>query len=397
MVLVLAPRPHGNGLTSRRVTSWPRFCAWRSMRRESHRRDGRLRAREPRVSYSPYLLSHEVSSSLPSSRLGGSASVCCWLSACGLLWLRGSFRCRSAPRRSSRRRLPFTSRRASATSSFSTRAQLSRQSGDLAAGEIGETPTLSLEHVPVKLVQLGLDPCFYALCSFADYGAGVPLRRMPLAIQLPTLMLLPICVVAVGAALARLVRGRNTSPHLAALGLLAEMTIAACGLAVGCLASTMTGSSHLRYGFAREFLAAALLSAVVFATLASAAIWALLKHNRRHGRPWTTEFATALAVIATAAAFTLALAVARAEGLPRLDSRHLGVVEYNAACQGRTCDIAITATTVAGERISVPRASTLTFACGEGRQMRSPQGIRPKAFESRMRGKRLASSLPGRP
>ena len=54
--------------------------------------------------------------------------------------------------------------------------------------------------VPLKVVQLFLDPCFYSLCSLHEY-AGIRAAwsgSLPLAVQLPALLLIPLCVVAVG-------------------------------------------------------------------------------------------------------------------------------------------------------------------------------------------------------
>ena len=64
-------------------------------------------------------------------------------------------------------------------------------------------------------MQLFVDPCYRALCSLSDYAGGARplppellpdgvesagnerLWRLPLAIQLPSLVLLPLCLVAV--------------------------------------------------------------------------------------------------------------------------------------------------------------------------------------------------------
>ena len=86
---------------------------------------------------------------------------------------------------------------------------LDRQSGDVLGAEIAETPTLSLATVPAKLVQLFVDPCFYSVCPISDYktgggdGSNLDLWSLPLAVQLPALVFLPLCVVGVGALLVR--------------------------------------------------------------------------------------------------------------------------------------------------------------------------------------------------
>jgi hypothetical protein len=63
------------------------------------------------------------------------------------------------------------------------------------------------------------------------------------------------------------------------------------------------------------------------------------------------------------------LAYARANGIPRIESRQLGAVTYTATCRGAGCDISIAATTTSGQPISIPESSTLTFGCG-GREPR---------------------------
>jgi hypothetical protein len=57
-------------------------------------------------------------------------------------------------------------------------------------------------------------------------------------------------------------------------------------------------------------------------------------------------------------------AVARSQGLPRIESRKLGPVEYTATCRGNVCDVDIAAETVSGKPVSIPERSTLTFGCG---------------------------------
>ena len=58
------------------------------------------------------------------------------------------------------------------------------------------------------------------------------------------------------------------------------------------------------------------------------------------------------------------LAYARADGIPRITSHHVGSVVYRASCIGQDCDVSVTAMTSAGRPISIPEASTLTFGCG---------------------------------
>ena len=90
------------------------------------------------------------------------------------------------------------------TARASGRARSARaEPADDQASEIAETPTFSPWFVPVKLVQLFVDPCYYSLCRLSDYAEGATalpaelgkagnyrLWSQPLAIQLPSLVLL---------------------------------------------------------------------------------------------------------------------------------------------------------------------------------------------------------------
>ena len=255
-------------------------------------------------------------------------------------------------------------------------ASLGHQSGNVSAGEIAETPTLSLSLIPTKLVQLFVDPCYDSLCSVSDYGAGAMLPpqqtgdagnlrlwSLPLAVQLPALVLLPLCLVAAGALAVIAARRRETNPGRArSIRLLLETTIASAGLVLGYAASTMTGPAHLRYGFARDFLLPALLTGIVAVALISVALWTLLSSRTR--RRLSPEFTFGIVAFLGSAFLVVALAYARAEGIPRIESRHIGSVVYDATCGGTDCQVSIAATTSGGRPISIPEVSTLTFGCG---------------------------------
>lgn len=270
---------------------------------------------------------------------------------------------------------------------------LDRQSGNVFTTEIAETPTFSVAFVPVKLVQLFVEPCYYSLCTLADYAGGasplpLPLAdaagndrlwRMPLAVQLPALVLLPLCVVAIVAVLAWFARNRAVaSGKVRELRLLMEMTLAAAGIVLGYAASTMTGSSHLRYGFARDFLLPALLTGIVGVSLATAGLWLVLSRLGRGAR-LSPEFGFVILTVVGAAGLVASVTFARAHGLPRIESRQLGHVAYTARCGGDACDIAIEATTRSGRSISIPEASTLTFGCGSPRARFTVYVERPTA------------------
>jgi len=247
---------------------------------------------------------------------------------------------------------------------------LDRQSGSVLDSEVAETPTLSLALIPVKLVQLVVDPCYLSLCQVSDYdvdgGRNLDLWSLPLALQLPALLLLPLCVVGLAVVVVRAARRRALSSRVGVIRPLVEMTIAATGLVLGYAGSTLTGPSHLRYGFARDFILPALLAAIVAVALGSLALWSYLERRRREGRA-SPEIRFVVASIVLSVAVVAVTTVARSSGLPRIEARHLGSVVYTARCAGQDCEVRLEAKTPTGGTISIPDASTLTFGCGSDR------------------------------
>ena len=262
---------------------------------------------------------------------------------------------------------------------------LDSQAGNLGGAEVGQTPTFSFALVPTKLVQLFVEPCYRSLCSISDYAGGAKplpadllpdgvqsagnekLWRLPLAIQLPSLLLLPLCVVAVAWIVVWAVRHRPAArERVRPIRLLAEMTIASAGLVVGYSASTLTGSPHLRYGFARDFLLPALLMGIAGVALGSAGLWRALS-SRKRKRMLSPEFAFVMLALVGSACAVVVLAFARANGIPRIESKQLGAVTYTATCSDDVCRVAMTAETTSGDAIAIPKPSTLTFGCGSDR------------------------------
>lgn len=254
---------------------------------------------------------------------------------------------------------------------------LDRQSGSVEQAEVAETPTFSPGFVPIKLVQLFVEPCYFASCGLADYvdvdgetarrsqePSGQRLWRPPLAVQLPALVFLPFCLAVVAGVAVWCVRHRKRAEmHIRSLRLLAEMTIAATGIVLGYAANTMTGSPHLRYGFARDFLLPATLTAIVAVCLGSAGIWLALTRLRRASRP-SSELVFVSVAIVGMSVLVAGVATSRDLGLPRLDRYRLESVAYTSDCRGDLCRVMIAAKTVAGRPISIPEPSTLTFGCG---------------------------------
>jgi hypothetical protein len=245
---------------------------------------------------------------------------------------------------------------------------------------VAHLPTFTPSFVPTKLVQLFVEPCYYSMCSISNYGGGATsargqfvnaagserLWRQPLAIQLPSLILLPACIVVLAAMLVWAARHRRDVVDRArGLQGLVEMAIAATGLVLGYTASTMIGSSHLRYGLARDFLLPALLTAIVAVTLVTGGLWGFLS-SRKSGRI-SPESVVVLLSVAGAVVMVGGAAYARAYGIPRIEGRQLGAVSYTAACRDELCNVSLDALTTGGGSLSIPDSSTLTFRCGQGR------------------------------
>jgi hypothetical protein len=234
--------------------------------------------------------------------------------------------------------------------------------GDLLPEEVAEIPSLDLAHVHLKVVQLFLDPCFYSLCSLHEYAGIRAAWRQPLSVQLPALLLIPLCVIAVGALVVRASRRRgaaNGVPRPRELQLLTELTVAASGLVLGYLASSWSSSSALRFGFARDFMLASYLAGIVGVCVLVAGNYGAA--TRRALSPSRAcVYATGLGVVV----LMIGVVVTRSYGLPRVDSRHFATLEYSATCAPATCSIDVTATNERGENVPLPTTSLLTFGCG---------------------------------
>ena len=257
---------------------------------------------------------------------------------------------------------------------------LGHQSGNVGPGEVAATPTFSFSLVPEKLVQLFVDPCYDSLCSVSDYsgrasaspllteGAGnLRLWSLPLSVQLPSLVLLPLCLIVVGALVVWAARHRASSlAKVRQLRLLLELSLASTGIVLGYSASTLTGPAHLRYGFARDFLLPALLTGIAGVALASAGLWLALSRWGR-GRRLSPEFGFVCLAIVGSICVVASTAYARPHGLPRIEGRHLDAITYTASCNADTCSVSIATRTPSDRSLSIPEASILTFGCGDER------------------------------
>jgi hypothetical protein len=275
--------------------------------------------------------------------------------------------------------------------------------GDLLPEEVAVIPSLDLAHVPLKVVQLFLDPCFYSLCSLHEYAGIRAAWRQPLSVQLPALVLIPLCVVAVGLLLARAARRREArSARPRELQLLAELTIAASGLVLGYLASSWASSSALRFGFARDFMLAALLAGVVGVCVLTAWLYgAVLRRGEVRAPGTSRRLSPARACVVATGLGTLVLmtcvVVARTYGLPQLDGQHLATLEYRATCAPTDCRIEIEARNPDGGNVTIPSTSLLTFGCGSDEPsftLHVPDPARGVAIPSSCADPRLVAAWP---
>ena len=244
-------------------------------------------------------------------------------------------------------------------------SNLDRQSAAVSEAEVAETPPFSFRFVPVKLVQLFVEPCYHSLCSVSDYdvggGTSSDLWSLPLAIQLPALLLIPLCIGVLGFLLARSMRRRSFGTRLRELRPLVEMTIAATGLVLGYTASTLTGPSHLRYGFARDFLPPPSI-AIVAATLVAAGLWLVLV---RRDAPRLSSVSAFIGLVVAGSVIAVGTTA---------DAGHTGSrgskVRTSSRCRTRLtamvrgAEVSLEASNPSGEAVAIPQSSVLTFGCG---------------------------------
>ena len=242
--------------------------------------------------------------------------------------------------------------------------------GVLRPEEIAPIPRLDVGLIPVKLGQLFLDPCIYALCEMNEYvGGGTDVWKQPLTIQLPALVVLPLCILALAVLVVRVAkRGEHVSGHARELRLLVEFTAVASGLTLGYVASPWASSTALGYGFARDFILPFLLTGLVSVALGFCALDHVLSRRESIRLPTGARLSRGAAYWAVAMLVAVGLVtatlMARTSGLPRLESRHLAALEYDATCADARCAVEVVAANPQGRKVEVPGASLLTVGCG---------------------------------
>ena len=106
-----------------------------------------------------------------------------------------------------------------------------------------------------------------------EEAGNLRLWSLPLGVQLPSLLLIPVCLVVVGVLVVLAAqRGSPLATKARELRLLTEMSLASAAIVLGYTSSTLTGPSHLRYGFARDFLLPSFLSGIVAVSLLSVGV-----------------------------------------------------------------------------------------------------------------------------
>ena len=232
--------------------------------------------------------------------------------------------------------------------------------GRSARREIAETPTLSIALIPVKLVQLFVDPCYLSLCSHVRLRDGrrgrqnVDLWSLPLAIQLPALLLLPLCIVGVGVLVVRSARRRATA-RIASVRPLAEMTVAATGLVLG------YAGEHPHRAEPPALRVRARLHAAVAADRGRGS------RARRDSRSGASSLVAVPHGSLPRSRSSSRRSCSSSEssqrrrsrasrGLPRIEGKHLGAVVYSARCAGQACDVRVAATTTRRRLDLDPRA-----------------------------------------
>lgn len=231
----------------------------------------------------------------------------------------------------------------------------------------GDIITLSMELVPIKFVQLFVDPCFFALCSLNNYEGGsvIPgsllIWRQPLFLQLPAIAGGSVAICIALAVRFSSIRVVFYPPVLFAL-------LMAGGLILGYSAGLPSGSPHLKYGFFRDFIAPMLLLGMVVIALFPA-----LATSESDVRPVRGAFLRqgALATVMVAfAGSTLMLMALRPVGLPRLEGYHLEDVAMKVECADDACGVRSSARNIRGEDVALPDVGLLYLRCGGDESLR---------------------------
>lgn len=205
------------------------------------------------------------------------------------------------------------------------------------------TPQLA----PTKALQLFWDPCYATLCELARAPTVSPLAdsleswRQPLLLQLPGL-------AGAAAGLLTLLLFRPQLALRLPLSVLFAI-VASGGLVVAYVSGAPSGSSHLKYGFFRDFVPALVLLNCSFIAAVAAA-----RASDSHTR---ASLVVPLLVFFIVVA---ALTGLRAVGLPQLPGAHIAHFEMASSCEAGTCSFSLSAFDGGGNEVPYPDLSYVT-------------------------------------
>lgn len=205
--------------------------------------------------------------------------------------------------------------------------------------------TFRLNDLPVKLVQIFIDPCFYSVCSEVDYQKAsmfvvqndptLSNWRMPFALQVP------FYVAAVITGIFLLVRrpvlvGRVFAdvPILIGLG-------SAIAIPVGYACYIMGGADQLKYGFSREIFTPTIFLMVCVLILTGR------DYLTRQEKNWLVGGVVALSLGGLQI-------MPSAFGFPRIESTHIASMDAAETCDQDSCAVDVTYRNATGDEVTIP-------------------------------------------
>ncbi len=123
---------------------------------------------------------------------------------------------------------------------------------------------MRLADLPIKLVQLFIDPCFFAVCDQVVWSKTTPLLAMSdlKSFYWPVFLQAPILVWALTVWLWLLIRHTRRLPALLEDPAAAIAVLAAGGVIIGYCSILYLGSDRLKFGLIREFMSVTFLLAL---------------------------------------------------------------------------------------------------------------------------------------
>lgn len=205
--------------------------------------------------------------------------------------------------------------------------------------------TFRLDDLPVKLVQIFLDPCFYSVCSEVDYQKASMLVvqndpalrnwRMPFALQVP------FYVAAVITGILLLVRRPTLLGHVFTDRAVSIGLASAIAIPLGYACYIMGGADQLKYGFSREIFTPTIFLMVCILILT--------------GRDYLTRREKNGLVGGVVALSLVGLQIMPwAFGFPRIESTHIASMDAAETCDKDLCAVDVTYRNSTGDEITIP-------------------------------------------